>query len=98
FSGCAAKLARAPSPRQDQLRPLTSSHPSREEKIPMTFIRIGLAASMALCTLLAVPVTAQEKEKDKQSTTVWTVPDIGALPDDAHGRLVRRGRDLITMT
>jgi thiosulfate dehydrogenase len=64
----------------------------------MTFIRIGLAASMALCTLLAVPVTAQDKEKNKQSTTVWTAPDIGALPDDAHGRLVRRGRDLITMT
>ena len=64
----------------------------------MTFIRIGLAALTAVCTLLAVPVTAQDKEKDKQSTTVWTVPDIGALPDDAHGRLVRRGRDLITMT
>ena len=29
---------------------------------------------------------------------VWTVPEIGALPDDAHGRLVRRGRDLITAT
>ena len=29
---------------------------------------------------------------------IWTVPEIGALPDDAHGRLVRRGRDLITAT
>jgi thiosulfate dehydrogenase len=29
----------------------------------------------------------------------WTaVPDIGALPDDGNGRLVRRGRDLITAT
>jgi len=27
-----------------------------------------------------------------------TVPEVGALPDDDHGRLVRRGRDLITAT
>jgi thiosulfate dehydrogenase len=36
-----------------------------------------------------------------QTTTpavIWTVPEIGALPDDAYGRLVRRGRDLITAT
>jgi thiosulfate dehydrogenase len=29
---------------------------------------------------------------------IWTVPEVGALPDDAHGRLVRHGRDLITAT
>src|SRR5712691_4104971 len=29
---------------------------------------------------------------------IWTVPEIGALPDDANGRQVRRGRDLITAT
>jgi thiosulfate dehydrogenase len=29
---------------------------------------------------------------------IWTVPEIGALPDNAEGRLVRRGRDLITAT
>src|SRR4029078_2146079 len=29
---------------------------------------------------------------------IWMVPEIGALPDDANGRLVRRGRDLITAT
>lgn len=28
----------------------------------------------------------------------WNVPDIGSLPDDDQGRLVRRGRDLITAT
>ena len=31
-------------------------------------------------------------------TSIWTVPEMGALPQDAHGRLVRRGRDLITAT
>jgi len=30
--------------------------------------------------------------------TIWTVPEVGALPDDDYGRLVRRGRDLITAT
>src|SRR5258705_9838046 len=29
---------------------------------------------------------------------IWTVPEIGALPNNAHGRQVRRGRDLITAT
>src|SRR6516164_6734084 len=29
---------------------------------------------------------------------IWTVPEVGALPDDEHGRLVRHGRDLITAT
>ena len=29
---------------------------------------------------------------------IWTVPEIGALPNDAYGRLVRRGRDLVTAT
>jgi len=29
---------------------------------------------------------------------IWTVPEVGALPDDERGRLVRRGRDLITAT
>lgn len=32
------------------------------------------------------------------SPPVWTVPEVGALPDDDRGRLVRRGRDLITAT
>jgi thiosulfate dehydrogenase len=31
-------------------------------------------------------------------SSIWTVPELGALPQDAHGRLVRRGRDLITAT
>jgi hypothetical protein len=29
---------------------------------------------------------------------IWTVPEIGALADDANGRLVRCGRDLVTAT
>ena len=33
-----------------------------------------------------------------QSAPVWSVPEIGALPRDAHGLQVRDGRDLITAT
>jgi thiosulfate dehydrogenase len=33
-----------------------------------------------------------------QNTQIWSVPEIGALPHDANGLLVRRGRDLITAT
>ena len=34
----------------------------------------------------------------QDSPAIWTVPEIGALPNNANGRLVRRGRDLITAT
>src|SRR5262245_545537 len=37
-------------------------------------------------------------QEAKSSSQIWTVPEIGALPNDANGRLVRRGRDLITAT
>lgn len=33
-----------------------------------------------------------------QTAPVWTVPEMGALPRDAHGLQVREGRDLITAT
>jgi thiosulfate dehydrogenase len=41
--------------------------------------------------LSAVPAFAQE-------APVWTVPEVGALPQDERGQLIRRGRDLITAT
>ena len=37
-------------------------------------------------------------QEAKSSSPIWTVPEIGALPNDADGRLVRAGRDLITAT
>jgi thiosulfate dehydrogenase len=39
--------------------------------------------------------SAQETPSAQQ---IWTVPEIGALPNNAYGRLVRRGRDLISAT
>jgi thiosulfate dehydrogenase len=49
-----------------------------------------LAASAAG---VAVPGTAHA-----QAPAIWTVPEVGALPFDAFGVQVRRGRDLITAT
>lgn len=48
-------------------------------------------AATAMAVAFHVTATAQD-------APVWTVPEIGALPQDDHGRLVRRGRDLITAT
>ena len=63
----------------------------------MIFIRKGLVAVLAL---LANPAFAQDEgqKKETKSSQVWAVPGIYTLPDDAHGRLVRRGRELILET
>jgi thiosulfate dehydrogenase len=50
-----------------------------------------LAAALVMVGASAVPVWPQ-------SAPVWSVPEIGALPRDAHGLQVREGRDLITAT
>lgn len=48
-------------------------------------------AALAMVAASATPVWAQ-------STAAWSVPEIGALPQDAHGLQVRAGRDLVTAT
>jgi thiosulfate dehydrogenase len=50
-----------------------------------------------LATLLSGPPSVAQDARTT-SPPIWTVPQVGALPDDDHGRLVRRGRDLITAT
>lgn len=51
---------------------------------------------LALIGALAAPAAAQFVNAPADPN--WSVPEIGALPDDDNGRLVRRGRDLITAT
>jgi thiosulfate dehydrogenase len=46
---------------------------------------------LAVLALSIAPALAQD-------APVWTVPEVGALPQDAQGQLIRRGRDLITAT
>ncbi|MGY2915778.1 c-type cytochrome [Bradyrhizobium sp. USDA 3262] len=49
----------------------------------LTAAAAGVSASSAACA---------------QAPAVWTAPEVGALPNDAFGVQVRRGRDLITAT
>jgi thiosulfate dehydrogenase len=59
----------------------------------------------AACILMAVtigsalsnPVRAQTPPSTP-AEKIWTVPEVGALPNDDFGAQVRRGRDLITAT
>jgi thiosulfate dehydrogenase len=59
----------------------------------LCFWTVRVVAAVAIGVAAAGAGSAQTA-----SPPVWTVPEVGALPDDDHGRLVRRGRDLITAT
>lgn len=66
-----------------------------ERQIAMSLFRVHLAAMMLFSGLAFLPAAAEET---KESPAIWSIPDIGALPDDDHGRQVRFGRELITAT
>lgn len=55
-----------------------------------------VAIAALLLTAFTAPAGAQHVNAPADPD--WSVPEIGALPDDDHGRLVRRGRDLVTAT
>src|SRR5712691_5723630 len=55
---------------------------------------IALAVACASLLGFVEPSVAQTTA----TPPIWTVPEIGALPNDAHGQQVRRGRDLVTAT
>src|SRR5271163_1396085 len=48
--------------------------------------------------LAAAAVSVVSGMQARAQSVIWTVPEIGALPRDAHGLQVREGRDLITAT
>jgi thiosulfate dehydrogenase len=56
----------------------------------MLALRILLLAALAV----ALPAGAVSA----QTTPLWTVPEVGALPHDATGSQIRAGRDLVTTT
>jgi thiosulfate dehydrogenase len=58
---------------------------------PVVALFVGLAAVLA-----GFGTTATSAQQAPPQ--IWTVPEIGTLPNNAYGRLVRRGRDLITAT
>jgi thiosulfate dehydrogenase len=58
-----------------------------------------LPAAIVIAALLPLLGRAETAAPTKATLdTFWTVPEVGALPDDTYGRLVRQGRDLITAT
>jgi len=52
---------------------------------------LPLLGALAVAGLSASPAVSQ-------GAPLWSVPEIGALPRDAHGLQVREGRDLVTAT
>src|SRR5262245_9546359 len=56
------------------------------------------AATWLIASHIGFGVTAALAQQATPAPQIWTVPDISALPDDEHGRLVRRGRDLVSAT
>ncbi len=59
---------------------------------------LSALGSAALVSISILGTAASFAQPAPSSGPIWTVPEIGALPDDATGRLVRRGRDLIAAT
>src|SRR3984893_3059021 len=58
-----------------------------------------LLAALAMLTLLTLlSGHAHSQTAAPSSDAIWAVPEVGALPDDNQGRLVRHGRDLVTAT
>ena len=53
---------------------------------------------MAIAILTLRPGVVHAQTAAPSNGTIWTVPEVGALPDNNYGRLVRHGRDLITAT
>src|SRR4051812_13636701 len=80
-----SKAARSIRHRADLWRE-RSRHPGRR----------WLVAALSLIAISPSPVPAEGLRMP--ISPIWGVPEVGALPDDPHGRLVRRGRDLITAT
>jgi thiosulfate dehydrogenase len=59
----------------------------------------ALGTTIAALAMLALGTSAGRAQPAAAPTPpIWTVPEIGALPDDANSRQVRRGRDLISAT
>jgi thiosulfate dehydrogenase len=58
--------------------------------VTVRFFRAAIVSFLAA----AIGVT----EVRAQNAPLWTVPEVGALPHDAHGLQVREGRDLVTAT
>ena len=53
---------------------------------------------IAVVMVLNIAAVAHAQPTQQPAAPIWTFPDIGTLPDTPAGRLIRRGRDLVTAT
>jgi len=56
------------------------------------------AGAVAIAAALLLVTGAASSRAQTAAPPVWTVPEIGALPDNAGTRVIKRGRDLVTAT
>jgi len=61
-------------------------------------LRTAAAVTVLLAGIGVFEFAARAQSGLPVNPPVWTVPEIGALPNDDLGRLIRRGRDLVTAT
>ena len=58
---------------------------------------VTFVAATLFCALLAGVTSTIAQFAAAPADPAWSVPEIGALPDNDQTRLIRRGRDLITI-
>lgn len=60
-------------------------------------VTCSLLCALFLSAIVTAPLVSAQ-DTSALRNTIWTTPEVGALPDNEQGRLVRRGRDLVTAT
>jgi thiosulfate dehydrogenase len=65
---------------------------------PTVRLLVRAATTASMITSGCFGGSSVEAQNVAPAPPIWTVPEVGALPYDATGRLVRRGRDLVTAT
>jgi thiosulfate dehydrogenase len=63
-----------------------------------SFSRALVACAAVVFGVAGSSVFARAQSAPPANPPIWTVPEIGALPNDDLGRLIRQGRDMITAT
>src|SRR5262249_29069794 len=99
----------APTPRRpcDRRSAEGQIRPDRDGKIdemrsdvspPRMRLRGAAPAAAVVMLALFAGGSVACAQSPPANAPVWTVPEIGALPDNANTRVIRRGRDLVTAT
>jgi thiosulfate dehydrogenase len=69
-----------------------------ESNLAKRALRTAAVVAAVVASIVGFNLAGRAQSVPPASPPVWTVPEIGALPNDDLGRLIRRGRDLVTAT